>query len=85
MNDPFVIEQSKVWAKEEIQAAHGTPEEQILAMYEKAIGRKPESSEVTKLKTFLDQQAGEYGKLDERAWADVAHVLFNAKDFIYLN
>ena len=37
------------------------------------------------LGSFLEQQAAEYGTLDERAWTDLAHALFNMKDFVYLN
>ena len=33
---------------------------------------------------FLDDQAREYGcsANDERVWADLAHVLFNVKEFV---
>ena len=34
----------------------------------------------------LEQQGKEYGKADDpRAWADLCHVLFNVKEFIFLN
>ena len=34
---------------------------------------------------FVAGQAAEYGKPDHpKAWADLAHVLFNAKEFIFV-
>ena len=34
---------------------------------------------------FVEDQGREYGKADDpRAWADLAHVLFNVKEFIFV-
>jgi len=51
--------------------------------------RPPTPDELTDANSFLAGQRALYGakdpKGDERAWADFAHVLFNVKEFIYLN
>ena len=54
-------------------------------MYESAYGRKATSEELTEAKAFLAEQGKEYGIIDGRAWADLAHVLFNVKEFIFVN
>ncbi|MFT5466521.1 MAG: hypothetical protein ACI8UO_001621 [Verrucomicrobiales bacterium] len=85
MNDPFVVEQSKLWAKSVLAAPEQTPEQRIAAMIETATSREATAQQLLIFKAFLEQQAADYGKLDERAWADVAHAIFNTKDFVYLN
>jgi hypothetical protein len=56
-------------------------------MYLAAFGRPPEEEELSESLAFVDAQAKAYGALpdDERVWADLGHVLFNVKNFIYLN
>jgi len=57
-------------------------------MYLAAFGRPPAESELADAETFLREQGGLYAAKDpgdERVWADFAHVLFNVKEFIYLN
>jgi len=86
MNDPFVVEQAKRWA-------HALPaelprEERVRRMYLSAFSRPPTSDELADAITFLAEQRALYGALDaadERVWADLGHVLFNVKEFIYLN
>jgi hypothetical protein len=54
-------------------------------MYEAAFGRAATKAELAAAREFLAGQAAEYGKPDDpRAWADLAHVLFNAKEFIFV-
>ena len=85
MNDPFVIEQSEIWAKKSLAGEELSDRERISHMYESATGRIPGDSHIELLQSFLDQQSELHGARDERAWADLAHALFNLKDFIYLN
>jgi hypothetical protein len=89
MNDPLVIEQARVWAKA-ILAAPASPEARIERMNQQAFGRGPTSDETAAALAFLDQQAAEYGlsadqaKADERVWADLGHVLYNVKEFVFV-
>ncbi len=84
MNDPFVIEQAKLWAKNTTAKGYTDPETRIRDMYEVALGAEPSTDRVAALAGFLDTQAETYGTVDDRAWTDLAHVLINMKDFIYL-
>jgi len=43
------------------------------------------SEELAQALAFLAEQGKEHGASDVRAWADLAHVLFNVKEFIFLS
>jgi hypothetical protein len=82
LNDPFVHQQSELWAKNTL-AEPGTSEQRIARMYRAAFNRVPSSEESTACAAFLDQQR--MANVPEpRAWAGLAHVLINSKEFIYL-
>jgi len=86
MNDPFVVEQAGVWARGLDRAAGVS--ERIRAMYLRAFARIPTAEEASQLEAFVTGQAQlEQGAdvLSEKVWADVAHVLINTKEFIYLH
>jgi hypothetical protein len=83
LNNPFVIQQARLFA--ERTASVKDDEKRIGTMYELAYGRAATRQEMADAKEFLSEQAKEYGKADERAWADLAHVLFNVKEFIFVN
>jgi hypothetical protein len=89
MNDPFVVEQAKLWAKRVI-ADEQTTEARIKAMYLAAFSRLPSSEEIAEATAFLRDQAAALGlpsdKVadDERVWADLCHVLMNVKEFVFL-
>ena len=87
MNDPFVVEQAKLWAQR--LPANSETTQRVRQMYLAAFSRPPTPEEITDANTFLAEQRALHGakdpKGDERAWADFAHVLFNVKEFIYLN
>jgi hypothetical protein len=86
LNDPFVQEQAARWG-DAVRAHPGTPAEKIAGMYLTAFGRPPTADESAACVEFLSEQGTRYGVManDPRVWADLAHTLFNAKDFIYLN
>ena len=80
MNDPFVIEQAKLWANRALSGSQNTAEQRISRMYHSAFARPPSEAEAAAVLAFLtghDQ--------DEHTWADLAHVLINSKEFIYIN
>jgi hypothetical protein len=90
MNDPFVAEQAATWARKVLAEEALAPEARIGAMYREAFSREPTPDELAAARAFLvDQTAAHGGSFanDERheaAWADLAHALFNAKEFILL-
>jgi hypothetical protein len=86
LNDPLVQELARRWAQR-LLASPGTATERITDMYQSAFGRPPSANEIRACQEFLEQQAAlHHGKTNDlAAWADLAHVLFNAKEFIFLN
>jgi hypothetical protein len=86
MNDPFVHQQAQLWAKR-ILAQPGASRERIKRMYESAFTRSPTEAELAACMDFLQSKpsAPATGSGDPAAWADLAHVLFNVKDFIFVN
>lgn len=86
MNDPFIVEQARVWAKK--HAALADARQRISALYRDAFGRLPTPEETASAQEFIRDQAKLYqiqDPSDEKPWADLCHVLFNTKEFIYLN
>jgi cytochrome c553 len=86
LNDPFVQQQAALWAKE-VLARPLMPPERIHSMYLTAFGRAPTNDESAACLEFIDEQAKRHGtKQNElKPWADLAHTLFNMKEFIYLD
>jgi hypothetical protein len=91
MNDPFVVQQAELWAKRVLAEPNRTSEQRIAAMYETAYARPATEEETIAAMAFLQAQAKEYAlpteaaASDLRVWSDLAHVLVNAKEFIFLN
>jgi len=78
LNDPFVAGQAEVWAKA-VLAKPGTTAERIDAMYLTAFARLPTTAERAACAEFVKGQ-----EKDAKAWADLGHMLFNVKEFIYV-
>lgn len=89
MNDPFVIEQAAAWAKDLIAQAE-TIEDRISRLYRTALGRTATAEETARMQAFIHAQAAVYGLNatdapdDERVWADLCHVMFTLKEFIFV-
>ncbi|HET6573746.1 MAG TPA: DUF1553 domain-containing protein, partial [Fimbriiglobus sp.] len=76
MNDPFVHQQAEVWAKRVLELPAG---ERVREMYLSAFGRPPIEAEAAACRAFVE------GKEDDvTAWADLAHALFNVKEFVFV-
>jgi hypothetical protein len=86
LNDPFVYQQAEVWARR-VLSHPGTPAERVDGMYVSAFGRPPTEDERAACLAFLGAQAKRHGASpdDARVWADLAHTLFNVKEFIFVN
>ena len=90
MNDPFVVEQARLWAKRIVELEQ-TVEARINAMYLAAFSRPPSAQEIAEGIAFLRDQGvalgltAEQAADDERVWADLCHVLMNVKEFVFLN
>jgi hypothetical protein len=86
MNNPFILQQAELWAKNVRAGKQATPRERIARMYTAALGRPPSETEQSDAIAFLAEQMRIYGMPDDpRAWTDLAHVLFNLKEFVFVN
>ena len=86
MNNEFIGREAEAWAKRLTEEPSGR-RQRIEAMFETAFGRLPDAEEVRDAEAFLDGQKVEYttfGDGDPRIWADLAHVLFNSTEFIFV-
>lgn len=82
MNDPLVSKLANSWAQK--TANQKDSRKRIEQMVEHAHGKIPSKEKTDQLLAFVELQGKEYGKVDQRAWADLAHALFNLKEFSYL-
>ena len=91
MNDPFIAEQATAWASRVLEREAPAPEDRICAMYQAAFSRPPNGQELEDVLVFLREQNILYRDATgdaaggEKVWADLCHVLFNVKEFIYIN
>jgi hypothetical protein len=89
MNDPFVAQQAQVWAKRLLTEVED-PAARVERMYRLAFARAPRPEEQAAALDFLTQQGQELGVSpqqalnDARAWADLCHVMFNVKEFVFI-
>ncbi len=87
LNDPLVVELSKRWAD---RALESVPEaditERVEWFYLTGFGRKPTAKESQAAVDFLSSGTGgrRSAAEDSDLWADFAHILVNAKEFIFL-
>ena len=91
MNDPFVLDMSKLWAERSFKESPDLPpERRIEKLYLEAFNRSPTDAERVDGLSFLQEQAATL-KLPDNAWpkhvqvwTDFCHVLFNVKEFVFV-
>lgn len=90
LNDPFVLDQAAVWADRLI--LEGAPvETRIERMFHEALGRAPAENERARFLS-LEKELASLHKVADPAkvasnrdvWKDMAHAVFNLKEFIYV-
>jgi mono/diheme cytochrome c family protein len=96
LNDPFVAGQAEFWAKSLIEQSHHDPQERLTVMFRRAFSRNPDAQELTRWRKLARELAAmHYGVSTSSAasgdimasldvWKDLAHTMFNAKEFIYV-
>ncbi len=87
MNSPFVVQQARRWAEKLLHELPDSDNEvRVRRLYLEAFSREPTATELHAAMEFLAAQAKEYGTdaNDIRVWADLCHVLFNVKEFIFI-
>lgn len=87
LNAPLVHAMATAWG-ERVAAAGGSVDERIGAMVEDAFVRPARVEEIAAMRSFLDEEmrAGQRdGDPDAAAWGALAHVLVNAKEFLFID
>jgi hypothetical protein len=79
LNDPFVHHQAKLFAQRVTASPNLTDEQRITLMYQLAFVRPPGNVELERAAAFLRA-----GTPDGDPWRELAHALFQMKEFIYL-
>lgn len=89
LNDPLVKQQAEVWAANLIRGGESQPQVRIEAMFRTAYSRSPSPDEIA----FWTEAAQELGVLhgispeslmiSHPVWTDLAHAMFNSKEFLY--
>ncbi|MBL9139996.1 MAG: PSD1 domain-containing protein [Verrucomicrobiales bacterium] len=87
MNDPFLHDQARFWANRVLRTLPGATEEaRARWMFETAFARPATDHELQVCLNTLGDLRRLHASADEAsAWTDLAHALFNANEFIYLN
>jgi hypothetical protein len=86
LNNELLHHQAAKWVQREMEV-HGAAEARLDDMFVRAFGRAPEQSEREDVRAFLEQQARLYDGAstdDPRVWTDLAHVMFNSTEFIFV-
>ncbi|MBL9129443.1 MAG: DUF1553 domain-containing protein [Verrucomicrobiales bacterium] len=86
MNDPFVHDQARFWAARLLRSRPDEADDRRVArMFEEAYARPPGTEEVRACLDSLAELRSLHAGSNASAWSDLAHALFNANEFIYLN
>jgi hypothetical protein len=90
LNDNFVNGEAGHWAKTVVVAGHASVEARLEQMFLRSLGRLPTAGEIERWNAAVR----EIGALhdvspgrelaSELLWKDIAHALFNTKEFIYI-
>ncbi len=89
MNDPLVIQQAQRWASQLIQQDSNI-DDRIIEIYQRAFSRTPSEQELAQSSEFIQSLATEQGIEPAQIasslpiWRDYCHVIFNVKEFIYI-
>jgi hypothetical protein len=90
LNDPFVIEMARQWSERSLDDGATAPEDRAARMFATALSRPPQPAETARLVSLAEQSAQLRGVnagalIDcQPVWQDVAHAIFNLKEFIYV-
>ena len=84
LNDPLVVQSAELWAEHLMQDASESADERIHAMFLRALGRPPSPDESRRWAVAVGEFSQSHDVMkDVAAWAELAHALFNVKEFIY--
>jgi hypothetical protein len=90
MNSEFITAQAGHFAKRVLKESPGSDENRVRYAFRIALARTPAGSEMDRLLTFLEKQAGRYTDVNpstrtERAYTDLCQALLSTNEFIYID
>ena len=78
MNSPFAHEMAELWGRTlHDQAVEQGTEETLVQAWKSALGRAPGEQELQEISLFVSE-----GSIER--WIDLAHVLFQSKEFRFV-
>ncbi len=84
LNDPFVLQQSRLWAGR-LLALPLEDAERIKRMFRQALAREPTPGELQAMLAFLQQAAPENNPAQRKqAWGELCHAVLNMKEFVFI-
>lgn len=88
LNDPFVLQTATRWSERLLAQSPAGPDRQtaqLQAMFELALARPPQAEELAASLAFLNGTgAAGAPRSPGQAWTELAHMLLNMKELIYL-
>lgn len=84
MNDPFVIEQANRWAERLLSDQFPTRQQRLDRLYLMAFARHPTADESNEAMAFLASQGADQSENQRAAWGHLCHVMFNVKEFVFV-
>jgi hypothetical protein len=90
LNDAFVVGQAEHWAAALIARGCDTPVGRLDHMFHTALGRGPSAAEIARWTAALDDLAALHQipaddfMTSQVLWKEMAHAIFNLKEFIYI-
>lgn len=86
LNGDFLSEQSQHLARRLRREVGSQPEQQVVLAYRLTLGRTPESDELTRSVTFIQQRQASYDAVErDGALAAWCLVLYNLNEFVYID
>jgi hypothetical protein len=88
LNDPFVLQQAGEWSHRLVERKDETVVTRIDGLFRAALGRGPTSDERDRFEAFVLEVAKLQQKPEadilasEALWQDVAHAIFNLREFV---
>ncbi len=89
LNDPFVLQQAGYWASRLVKDGSTNVRDRLGAVFLSGVGRLASPEEIDRFESMIAELLALYDTsppdvmTDERLWRDVAHAVFNLKEFVY--
>jgi len=85
LNNEFVNQQARLWAQAALER-QSDADARLAQMYQQAYARPPSAEERSAVSEFLAAQRERYGSeaTDAQVWTDLAHVLINSTEFLFV-